>query len=99
MLEVAGGNPKPWIAMLRAAGVKVLHKSATIKHALKAQEAGVDLVEVVGYEASIAGGVPGNEAGAWVSSVCLSLPLCVCFCLLLFVCLCLSALVCLHHVV
>lgn len=32
------------------AGIKVLHKSATIRHALKAQEAGVDLIEIVGYE-------------------------------------------------
>merc|ERR1719272_1265923 len=47
-------------------GVKVLHKSATIRHALKAQAAGVDLVEVVGYEASIAGGQPGDEVGSWV---------------------------------
>jgi len=66
MLEVAGGSPKKYIPMLKEAGVKVLHKSATLRHALKAQEAGVDLVEVVGYEASIAGGQPGDEVGAWV---------------------------------
>eukprot|EP00747_Dinoflagellata_sp_TGD_P208662 gnl/TRDRNA2_/TRDRNA2_82122_c0_seq1.p1 gnl/TRDRNA2_/TRDRNA2_82122_c0~~gnl/TRDRNA2_/TRDRNA2_82122_c0_seq1.p1 ORF type:complete len:337 (-),score=75.01 gnl/TRDRNA2_/TRDRNA2_82122_c0_seq1:91-1101(-) len=66
MLEVAGGSPKKYIAALHAAGVKVLHKSATVRHALKAQEAGVDLIEVVGYEASIAGGQPGDEIGAWV---------------------------------
>jgi len=47
-------------------GVKVLHKSATIRHALEAQEAGVDLIEIVGYEASIAGGRPGDEVGSWV---------------------------------
>ena len=40
---------------------QVLHKSATIRHALKAQAAGVDLIEVVGYEASIAGGQPGGH--------------------------------------
>lgn len=66
MLEVAGGSPKKYIALLHAAGVKVLHKSATIRHALKAQEAGVDLIEIVGFEASIAGGRPGDEVGAWV---------------------------------
>jgi len=66
MLEVAGGSPKKYIAMLHAAGIKVLHKSATLRHALKAQEAGVDLIEVVGYEASIAGGRPGDEVGNWV---------------------------------
>jgi len=66
MLEVAGGSPKKYIGMLHEAGVKVLHKSATLRHALKAQEAGVDLIEVVGYEASIAGGRPGDEVGSWV---------------------------------
>lgn len=58
--------PKKYMPMLHAAGCKVLHKSATIRHALKAQEAGVDLIEVVGYEASIAGGQPGDEVGNWV---------------------------------
>jgi len=66
MLEVAAGSPKKYMPMLREAGVKVLHKSATLRHALKAQEAGVDLIEVVGYEASIAGGQPGDEVGSWV---------------------------------
>jgi len=66
MLEVAGGSPKKYMPMLKAAGIKVLHKSATVRHALKAQEAGVDLIEIVGYEASIAGGQPGDEVGSWV---------------------------------
>jgi len=66
MLEVAGGSPKKYIDILHKAGVKVLHKSATLRHAIKAQEAGVDLVEVVGFEASIAGGRPGDEVGLWV---------------------------------
>jgi NAD(P)H-dependent flavin oxidoreductase YrpB (nitropropane dioxygenase family) len=54
------------VPLLREYGVKVLHKSATIRHALKAQAAGVDLIEIVGYEASIAGGQPGDEVGTWV---------------------------------
>lgn len=66
LAELAGGSPKKYVPLLHGAGVKVLHKSATIRHALKAQEAGVDLVEVVGYEGSIAGGQPGDEIGAWV---------------------------------
>jgi len=66
MVEVAGGSPKKYIPMWHEAGVKVLHKSATLRHAIKAQEAGVDLIEIVGYEASIAGGQPGDEIGSWV---------------------------------
>jgi len=53
--------------MMHANGVKVLHKSATVRHALKSQEAGADLIEIVGYEASIAGGQPGDEIGLWVA--------------------------------
>jgi nitronate monooxygenase len=66
MIEVAAGSPKKYMPMWHEAGIKVLHKSATLRHALKAQEAGVDLIEVVGYEGSIAGGQPGDEVGAWV---------------------------------
>merc|ERR1719305_151701 len=66
MGEIAGGSPKKYMKQLHDAGVVVLHKTATIRHALKAQEAGVDLIEVVGYEGSIAGGQPGDEIGAWV---------------------------------
>jgi nitronate monooxygenase len=66
LLEVAGASPKKYMKQLHAAGVRVLHKSATLRHALKAQEAGVDLIEIVGYEASIAGGQPGDEVGLWV---------------------------------
>ena len=63
MVEVAGGSPKKYIKMWHDAGVLVLHKSATMRHALKAQAAGVDIIEVVGYGASIAGGQPGDEIG------------------------------------
>merc|ERR1712166_296579 len=66
MVEIAGGNPKTYIKLMHDHGVKVLHKSATIRHALKAQSVGVDIIEVVGYEASIAGGQPGDEVGNWV---------------------------------
>mmetsp|Transcript_9643 Transcript_9643/g.15363 ORF Transcript_9643/g.15363 Transcript_9643/m.15363 type:complete len:334 (+) Transcript_9643:75-1076(+) len=66
MVELAAGSPKKYVGMWHEAGVKVLHKSATLRHAIKAQEAGVDLVEIVGYEGSIAGGQPGDEIGAWV---------------------------------
>mmetsp|Transcript_9057 Transcript_9057/g.11776 ORF Transcript_9057/g.11776 Transcript_9057/m.11776 type:complete len:334 (+) Transcript_9057:115-1116(+) len=66
MIEITGGSPAKYIKLLHDNGVKVLFKSATIRHALKAQKAGVDLIEVVGYEASIAGGQPGDEVGNWV---------------------------------
>merc|ERR1712203_667129 len=67
MVEIAGGSPKKYINLFHSNGVKVLHKSATLRHALKAIEAGVDIVEIVGYEGSIAGGQPGDEIGLWVA--------------------------------
>jgi len=67
MVEVAGGSPKKYVGLWHEHGVKVLHKSATLRHAEKAVEAGVDLIEIVGYEASIAGGQPGDEIGLWVA--------------------------------
>eukprot|EP00940_MAST-03C_sp_MAST-3C-sp2_P002196 g2196.t1 len=75
MVEVAGGSPKKYIPMWHEAGVVVLHKSATMRHALKAQEAGVDIIEIVGYGASIAGGQPGDEVSAWVmlAKACMTL--------------------------
>merc|ERR1711988_1251199 len=66
MVEIAGGNPKKYLQLMHDHGVLMLHKSATMRHALKAQSVGVDLIEIVGYEASIAGGRPGDEVGAWV---------------------------------
>eukprot|EP00546_Thalassionema_frauenfeldii_P011886 CAMPEP_0178909974 /NCGR_PEP_ID=MMETSP0786-20121207/8837_1 /TAXON_ID=186022 /ORGANISM="Thalassionema frauenfeldii, Strain CCMP 1798" /LENGTH=326 /DNA_ID=CAMNT_0020582169 /DNA_START=26 /DNA_END=1006 /DNA_ORIENTATION=+ len=68
LCEIAGGSPAKYVPIMHANGVtKVLHKSATLRHALKAEKSGVDLIEIVGYEASIAGGQPGDEIGLWVA--------------------------------
>ncbi len=67
VIEISGGAPtKKYMAQIRAAGIKVIHKSATLKHALKAQEAGVDFIEVAGYESSIAGRASDDDVGTWV---------------------------------
>ncbi len=67
LCEIAGGSPRKYMKLFHDNGVKVLHKSATLRHALKAQACGVDLIEIVGYGASIAGGQPGDEIGLWVA--------------------------------
>eukprot|EP00405_Crypthecodinium_cohnii_P015948 CAMPEP_0206458388 /NCGR_PEP_ID=MMETSP0324_2-20121206/23539_1 /ASSEMBLY_ACC=CAM_ASM_000836 /TAXON_ID=2866 /ORGANISM="Crypthecodinium cohnii, Strain Seligo" /LENGTH=337 /DNA_ID=CAMNT_0053929715 /DNA_START=56 /DNA_END=1069 /DNA_ORIENTATION=- len=66
MVEVAAGSPRKYVPMWHAAGIKVLHKSASIRHALKAQADGVDLIEVIGNEGAFAGGQPGDEVAGWV---------------------------------
>ncbi len=57
-VETAGRNPEPYLPRLHAAGVKVLHKAPTVRHARRAEQAGVDAVTVVGAEC---GGHPGME--------------------------------------
>jgi nitronate monooxygenase len=57
-VETSGRNPEPYLPMLHAAGIKVLHKAPSLRHALKAQAIGVDAVSVVGAEC---GGHPGVD--------------------------------------
>ncbi|MCY0854663.1 NAD(P)H-dependent flavin oxidoreductase [Cupriavidus sp. D39] len=57
-VETSGRNPEPYLPMLHAAGIKVLHKAPSLRHALKAQAVGVDAVSVVGAEC---GGHPGVD--------------------------------------
>ncbi len=47
----SAGNPKSWTTILKAEGIKVVHVVASVKFALKAQEAGVDAVVAEGFEA------------------------------------------------
>jgi len=52
--------------LLKAAGVKVIHKVPAVKYALKAQSLGVDAVAIVGAEC---GGHPGMDLiGSFVNS-------------------------------
>ena len=57
-VETAGNNPVRFLPMLKEAGVKVIHKCTTVRHALKAQALGCDAVSVDGFEC---GGHPGED--------------------------------------
>jgi len=57
-VETAGNNPQQWLPVLHAAGVKVIHKCTSVRHALKAQSIGCDAVSVDGFEC---GGHPGED--------------------------------------
>jgi len=54
--ETVGPSPQPLMARIHAAGGVVIHKCASIEHAIKAQAAGADAIALVGMEA---GGHPG----------------------------------------
>ena len=47
-VETAGRSPEPLMPMFKEAGVKVIHKMTSVRHALKAQGLGVDAVTLVG---------------------------------------------------
>lgn len=49
IVETAGRNPEPLMSTLKSAGVKVIHKLTSVRHALAAQKLGVDAVTLVGY--------------------------------------------------
>ncbi len=57
-VETAGNNPQKWLPGLHEAGVKVIHKCTSVRHALKAQSIGCDAVSVDGFEC---GGHPGED--------------------------------------
>lgn len=58
IVETAGSNPQEHIAALQAAGVKVIHKCTSVRHALKAQQLGVAAVSIDGFECA---GHPGED--------------------------------------
>src|SRR5512136_2618103 len=58
IVETAGNNPQAVLPHLHAAGVKVIHKCTSVRHALKAQSIGCDAVSVDGFEC---GGHPGED--------------------------------------
>ena len=57
-VETAGNNPEKWMPQLKEAGVKVIHKCTSVRHALKAQKIGCDAISVDGFEC---GGHPGED--------------------------------------
>lgn len=57
-VETAGSNPSKYIPAFRAAGIKIIHKCTTVRHALKAEQLGVDAVSIDGFECA---GHPGED--------------------------------------
>src|SRR3954471_9231014 len=58
IVETAGYNPEEHLADFQANGVKVLHKVTSVRHALKAQDVGVQAVSIDGFECA---GHPGED--------------------------------------
>ncbi|WP_168703264.1 NAD(P)H-dependent flavin oxidoreductase [Gordonia paraffinivorans] len=58
IVETAGSNPAEHVAAFKAAGVKVIHKAVSVRHAMKAESLGVDAVSIDGFECA---GHPGDD--------------------------------------
>jgi NAD(P)H-dependent flavin oxidoreductase YrpB (nitropropane dioxygenase family) len=58
IVETAGNNPQAHLPRFKEAGVKVIHKCTSVRHALKAQAIGVDVVSIDGFECA---GHPGED--------------------------------------
>ncbi|GAA3516150.1 nitronate monooxygenase family protein [Aeromicrobium panaciterrae] len=58
IVETAGSNPAPHMPYFTEHGVKVIHKCTSVRHAVKAQDAGVDAISIDGFECA---GHPGED--------------------------------------
>lgn len=55
-VETAGYNPREFMPRIKDAGMRVIHKCTTLRHAQSAERAGADAITILGAEA---GGHPG----------------------------------------
>lgn len=60
IVETAGSNPQEWVTAFKKAphNIVCIHKCVAIRHALKAEKAGVDIISLDGFECA---GHPGEE--------------------------------------
>ncbi|SFO17065.1 nitronate monooxygenase [Pseudonocardia ammonioxydans] len=58
VVETAGANPVEHLEHFHSAGIKVIHKCTSVRHALTAQALGVDALSVDGFECA---GHPGED--------------------------------------
>ena len=57
-IETAGRNPEPYLPQIKSAGINVIHKCTSVRHALKAEKIGCDAISIDGFEAA---GHPGED--------------------------------------
>jgi len=58
IVETAGNSPKEFIGRFKQAGVTIVHKCTSVRHALSAERNGVDIVSIDGLECA---GHPGED--------------------------------------
>jgi nitronate monooxygenase len=58
IVETAGRSPTDHLPAFKAAGVKVIHKCTSVRHAVSAVRSGVDVISIDGFECA---GHPGED--------------------------------------
>ena len=58
IVETAGRNPEPFMPAFNQAGIKVIHKCTSVRHALKAEKIGCAAISIDGFECA---GHPGED--------------------------------------
>ncbi len=58
IVETAGHSPREFVETFKAAGIRIIHKCTTVRHALSAERSGVDVVSIDGAECA---GHPGED--------------------------------------
>jgi nitronate monooxygenase len=58
VVETAGSNPREHLPHFKEAGITVIHKCTSVRHAVRAQTEGVDAVSIDGFECA---GHPGED--------------------------------------
>lgn len=69
IVSTSAGNPKMHTALAKSLGIKVIHVVSNVKMALKAEEAGVDIIVAEGYESGGLNGIDGITTMALVPQV------------------------------
>ncbi len=58
IVETAGGKPQEHVEAFKAAGILVIHKCTSVRHARSAERMGVDIISIDGFECA---GHPGED--------------------------------------
>lgn len=65
IVETAGNSPRAVLEVLKPAGITVIHKCTSVRHALAAERAGVDVISIDSFEA--AGHIGDEDAGGMLT--------------------------------
>lgn len=58
VVETAGHKPQPYVERFQQAGIRIIHKCTSVRHALSAERMGVDAISIDGFECA---GHPGED--------------------------------------